>query len=241
VTILVRNIDLAVGVIDVTNTTLDEQTLTLSGSVSVEIRNSGAETVNSPYQLLIYVLDLQHNEISMELGQYDLSGSLAAGDTITVDVPVAGAILFKDTPIYAFVDSANIITESNEANNIAHNLVDCQMEPSEPGTFTPVLEWEWTGSEVMPSHIQVMSTPVVANLNDDNNDGRIDQHDIPDIIFNTFSRYNSSPGEPCYSDGILRAISGDGTGELFCRCIGQIQVRPLLLVILMEMALLRFL
>ena len=107
VTILVRDVDLAIGTIDVTNTTLDEQTLTLSGSVSVEIRNSGAETVNGPYQLLISALDLQHSETSMKLGQSDIAPPLAAGDAIIVDAPVAGAILFKDAPIYAFVDSAD--------------------------------------------------------------------------------------------------------------------------------------
>ena len=44
---------------------------------------------------------------------------------------------------------------------------------------------------------------------DDNSDGIVNQSDVPDILFNTFagSQYNLN--------GTLRAISGDGSGELF--------------------------
>ena len=84
------------------------------------------------------------------------------------------------------------------------------MSPAAPGSFTPVLEWEWTGSETAPTYTQVMSTPVAANLNDDNGDGVIDTADIPDIIFNSWSL------DTWYHvDGVLRAISGDGSHELW--------------------------
>ena len=64
----------------------------------------------------------------------------------------------------------------------------------------PELEWTWNSTTVEPDYVQVMMAPVVADLNDDG---------IPDVIFNTYkgSNYNN--------DGILRAISGDGSGEIF--------------------------
>ena len=77
--------------------------------------------------------------------------------------------------------------------------------------INPVIEWEWTGSAVAPASNQAMSAPAVASLNDDNGDGIVDTDDIPDIVFVTFS---ASPVD-YQNNGILRAVSGDGSGELF--------------------------
>jgi uncharacterized repeat protein (TIGR01451 family) len=63
----------------------------------------------------------------------------------------------------------------------------------------PELEWTWNSTTVEPDYVQVMMAPVVADLNGD---------DIPDIIFSTFNR-------SWLAGGILRAISGDGSGEIF--------------------------
>jgi len=91
---------------------------------------------------------------------------------------------------------------------------ECEYRP-ETGAFELAVEWHWANDpDVMPLHDQVMSAPMVANLNDDNGDGRIDQNDIPDVVFNTY-RIGSpdTGGVAIYSaDGVLRAISGaDGS------------------------------
>jgi hypothetical protein len=65
----------------------------------------------------------------------------------------------------------------------------------------PRLEWTWNSTLVEPNYDQVMMAPVAADLNDDG---------IPEIIFSTF---NAAAG--WQAGGILRAISGDGSGELF--------------------------
>ena len=65
----------------------------------------------------------------------------------------------------------------------------------------PHLEWTWNSTAVEPSYDQVMMAPVVADLNGDG---------VPDIIFSTF---DTTAG--WLAGGILRAISGDGSGELF--------------------------
>ncbi len=78
----------------------------------------------------------------------------------------------------------------------------CEHRPT-AGAFAPTLKWAWSGdSDVFPTHDQVMMQPVVANLNDDNRDGRIDRDDIPDVVFSTFAAGNY------WSEGILRAVSG---------------------------------
>ncbi len=52
------------------------------------------------------------------------------------------------------------------------------------------------------------STPIVANLTDDNGDGRIDANDIPDIIVPVESLTNQLTGE-------IKVVSGDDGRELF--------------------------
>jgi hypothetical protein len=83
----------------------------------------------------------------------------------------------------------------------------CTYKPP-TGVFTPQVEWEWTGSTTAPAHNQVMMAPMVANLNDDNADGKIDRDDTPDIVFNSFA-------SSYWYGGVLRAISGDGKKEIF--------------------------
>jgi hypothetical protein len=63
---------------------------------------------------------------------------------------------------------------------------------------------------------QVVMTPVVANLDDDNGDGRIDERDYPEIVFMTFCN-----GGSITADGVLRAVHGGGPrrGEdFFANC-----------------------
>jgi hypothetical protein len=87
------------------------------------------------------------------------------------------------------------------------------------GQFTPSLEWSVSigANDPYPDRNQVMMTPVVANLTDDNADGVIDTRDIPDVIFTTFSTLPDPGGSDfdLASYGVLRAASGDGSGLLW--------------------------
>ena len=84
----------------------------------------------------------------------------------------------------------------------------CINEP-EKGSWTPVVEWQWQINSINPGYDDIMSTPAIANLTDDNGDGVIDADDIPDIVFTSFS------GGAYSSPGALTAISGDGSGEIW--------------------------
>ncbi len=77
----------------------------------------------------------------------------------------------------------------------------CEYYPGQiAGEFNqPVLEWEWSGGDIM-------MPPVVANLTDDNGDGAIDALDIPDVLVTTFE-------DSVYSAGTLTVLHGD-SGEL---------------------------
>ena len=57
----------------------------------------------------------------------------------------------------------------------------------------------------LPSWTRIMATPAIGQLTDDNLDGLINDEDVPDVVFSTFtgSRYHGYPGA-------LRVLSGDG-------------------------------
>jgi hypothetical protein len=74
-----------------------------------------------------------------------------------------------------------------------------------PGSFDPIIEWQWGSNPIASGYDHIMAAPVVANLTDDNADGVIDDADIPDIVFTTFS------SSAYTSAGALNVISGDGT------------------------------
>lgn len=84
----------------------------------------------------------------------------------------------------------------------------CEIKP-DARTFKPVVKWSWTKSSVLPDFDQVMTTPIVAQANDDNGDGVIDDEDIPDVIFMSYSRYAF---EGLHASGVIRIVSGkDGS------------------------------
>ena len=69
----------------------------------------------------------------------------------------------------------------------------CQVHPPTPPAFEPEVEWAWTGSPVMPTHTNVMMTPVVVDTNGDG---------TPDVVFNSYE------GNDYTLNGVLRAIDG---------------------------------
>ncbi len=84
-------------------------------------------------------------------------------------------------------------------------LEDCARTP-EIGSFTPTIEWQWDANPIHGSYNQIMAAPAIANLNDDNGDGRVNEDDIPDVVFTTFT--GSAYGSP----GTVTAIRGtDGS------------------------------
>jgi hypothetical protein len=84
------------------------------------------------------------------------------------------------------------------------------------GVFAPSLEWSlgFSAADPYPNQNQVMMTPVVVNLTDDDADGMIGTRDTPDIVYASFStKVQTSHDE--LRRGVLRAASGDGAGLLW--------------------------
>ncbi len=72
--------------------------------------------------------------------------------------------------------------------------------------FEPVVEWHWDVNPADPAFTVVETTPAVANLTDDNNDGLIDANDVPDIVFTAYTE------RAWHGPGYVVALSGaDGS------------------------------
>lgn len=97
----------------------------------------------------------------------------------------------------------------------------CEFRPP-VGDFEPTIGCRWTpppapeGATTEELQVAAMSevvmTPAVANLTDDNGDGVTDAHDVPDIVFVSF---DYAANGCCTSRGVVRIVSGgclpDGT------------------------------
>ena len=91
----------------------------------------------------------------------------------------------------------------------------CKLPPEPFANVLPQNEITWGGTFANPKatgspfedSTQVVMVPVVANLDDDNGDGLIDERDFPEIIFSTFCNHDFT------SNGVLRAIHGGGPNK----------------------------
>jgi hypothetical protein len=64
-------------------------------------------------------------------------------------------------------------------------LDHCESHPA-ASPIAPKLAYSWGGQITSPWNTDVMMTPVVVQLDDDDCDGKITSHDIPEIVFATF-------------------------------------------------------
>ncbi len=78
-------------------------------------------------------------------------------------------------------------------------LQSCQYDPG--GGFNPTLKFSWGGLLDPPTSSDIMMTPVVIELDDDDCDGQVTERDIPEIVFSTFSSGQYG------TNGSLHAIS----------------------------------
>ncbi|NVB40546.1 VCBS repeat-containing protein [Pseudenhygromyxa sp. WMMC2535] len=74
------------------------------------------------------------------------------------------------------------------------------------GSFEPDLQWAWTGEDL---HVNAITTPLVANLTDDNEDGAVDLCDIPDIVVMTHEGVSNNPERLWVLDGATGEVHWD--------------------------------
>jgi hypothetical protein len=176
------------GVLDLTLSTLNRQnmqvnprTLAVSGTLAVEIQNSG-DGFFQPFTVTFFE-DINGNElwdtgIDTVLAQGQNSG-LSANSSIVVSAPASGQVSFVGNIVYAMVDSNQGVVETNETNNLTSTLPQC-LPPTGAGPFAPVLEAQWSGAGAqLPTWNQIVMMPSVGDLNGDG---------LPEIVFTSFPR-----------------------------------------------------
>ena len=91
----------------------------------------------------------------------------------------------------------------------------CSLPPEPFTKVLPTNEITWGGTfanpqavgSPFPASTQVVMTPLVVNLDDDNGDGVIDERDFPEIVFASFCASEFT------SNGTLRAVHGGGKNK----------------------------
>ncbi len=77
------------------------------------------------------------------------------------------------------------------------------------------MEWQWpaAGAE-LPTYVNVMMTPVIAPLYDNNGDGVVNENDTPSVVFTAFS------SNKYLAEGALVVVNGDtGAEEMYLTSI----------------------
>ena len=127
----------------------------------------------------------------------------------------------KDCPLDAYCEASvgMCISEDDVPKDCKRN--------TETYPFDAELLWNWpkdltNGSAPGKSNwydsvdsYNVMATPIVVNLTDDNGDGKINENDIPEIVFPTF-RSKSPNSQTCMYCGVssIRAVTTTADGKL---------------------------
>jgi len=212
------SVDLAPGQMDFSYLITDPISLDITGTVSVTILNEGTSPNLDPFMITLFEdqnLNNQLDQSDLILGEYKVTDGPVGKGSITIQVTASGKVSFKENIIFVMIDPLDDIPERDETNNLRSSIEGHECKPP-VRQFSPQLAWEWTGSRNdYPKSNQVMCTPMIGNLTDDNNDGKIDLKDIPDIVFITFENYRYE------KNGVIRVISGDGTKEHYS--IGSIK------------------
>lgn len=84
----------------------------------------------------------------------------------------------------------------------------CEAE-AETGTLYAMVEWSVSAFADAPEYSQVLAVPVVGELDDDNGDGVIDDHDTPDVVIVTDD--HGLDGDNTH--GVIRILAGDSGVE----------------------------
>jgi hypothetical protein len=164
----------------------------------------------TPFTPRLAMLSLALTLLLLSCSEYDL---VDQGDLSVVLDEDTGTPCPPEMPgCHDTADTAVPVTDTWEP--VVH---DCQVAVATQKDV-PVLE-ECTGTEstgtvanaydlvieyqYLSSGSGVIVMPAIGNLTDDNGDGRVDEDDLPDIAFTT------------WSSNTLVALNGDGSGEIF--------------------------
>jgi len=139
------------------------------------------------------------------LGCYDLGGGRLGGDDDD-----SGSLDDDDSAIATDDDDseADPCVDDPEPELITIDD-ECRIDLEIGSEMELEIVWQYGLFETEPGYDQVMMTPIVVPLTDDDGDGVPSPGDARSVLFTTYT------GGAYSSDGILRALRGDGSGLLW--------------------------
>ncbi len=108
-------------------------------------------------------------------------------------------------------DDDDVPSECDDVPGVDTVPIDegCTIESPIETTPDLQIDWQFSDFDTSPSFREVMMTPIVVPLTDDDGDGVPSDGDQRAILFNTFS------GTDYSNNGVLRALRGDGSALLW--------------------------
>jgi len=199
---------------DLSGASTDPQTLRISGTATVRFQNKGDDKVSTPFRITVFEDrdgdGLYTEGTDLSLGYWDYAAPMNPNMAGEVTINLAGTVTFRDSPIYAMLDSGQAVFEQNKDNNSIRKGSACESRPS--STVQPVLKWQWRGGRTSCPEFDI-SPPIVIGLTDDNGDGKIDEKDAPSIVFITKNKDYCLNTD--YGSGMLKALNGKTRQEIF--------------------------
>ncbi len=192
--------------------TTNPSTLEINGSVQIDFANIGTAPVDKDVSVMAFY-DANQNgafepHTDMVLGTNIHYGGVPVDSNRTLVLDLYGKLPYRDAPVSVWLDDQMEILELVEINNIVSTSKYLLASIDNLGEFSPTIKWEWKSPTEYPVKRHVMSAPVVAPLIDTNNDGQIDEKDVPAVIANTY-------GGGYADGGILRALDGRDGKEIW--------------------------
>ncbi len=194
----------------------DPDTFALNSQFTVEVANSGNAVVTQDFTLLAFI-DANGNGVfdpasEPEVGRVRVDDDVTIGGSVEVDIAVNAQLNFRDAPVAFWVDAENEVIEIDNDNNVGSSLLGCRKTPVPVSQSAVREKWHWRGLSSNPEINSLQQAISVAQLTDDNGDGVIDEHDIPDVVFTAGERLVFEPVRMA-----LVALNGDTGSEIWSR------------------------
>lgn len=155
----------------------DQQTLSLSGDLSLTVINKGNSDLLSRTTVVTAFIDDNHNrkfdKEEQVVGSKPINLSLNKDESAAITLPVSGKLAFRDAPIAVMIDSDGQVAERDESNNIRLTSDGIQIQPKQ-GTMDAEVVWQ--------NNIASDSGAIAAPLSDTNGDGIIGDGDVASIL-----------------------------------------------------------
>ncbi|MEM7246105.1 MAG: CARDB domain-containing protein [Acidobacteriota bacterium] len=169
-------LDLRVTSVDNAGLTGSCESFDVEGTTRVVVSNNGSIDVEQPFEIVVFQDDPSAPNGAWDPGTDDELGRvvppaspaapLPAGQSVSVDVPVTGRLLFRDNVLHAVVDPAGALVDDRDpTNDVFDTGRSCRHQPS--GEFIPIIEWHVASFDREPEFTWGSMTPVVGDVNAD--------------------------------------------------------------------------